>query len=319
VFFGTTDNWLTLKALLFCIFVQLGTNLHNDYSDFVKGADTKDRVGQARATQQGWLSPAQTAAAACGCLTAAAVIPLTLPRQLIQDDVLIWFLTVTSIFNAFAYTGGPFPLGYIGLGHVSIGYSGLGDVFVFLYFGLVATLTLPYILARLGGGGAVDGTLMEVSLRLDLLRQGPLMACCVLALPVGFLAINIIVVNNLRDRHTDVLAHKRTLAVRCGATFCRIEYTVLLAASYAMCTALAWSPRLAYYGTLLQYRPQESQPWMLLPLLSLPMAWVQLEGVWNKEGSSLNAHVGGSALLQLLFCVLMVIGLTQSSLSRLLD
>ena len=133
--------------VLFCLTVQLGTNLHNDYADFVKGADTKDRVGHARATARGWLTPTQTCIAATSALSVTLASGIYLVNAVNQwHNPFLWFLIFSSIFNAFAYTGGPYPLGYIGLADWSIAYVGLGDVFVFLYFGLVATLMLPYLM-----------------------------------------------------------------------------------------------------------------------------------------------------------------------------
>jgi len=133
--------------VIFCLTVQLGTNLHNDYADFVKGADTKDRVGQARATAKGWLTPKQTCVAATATLSVTFASGIYLMNAVDQwYNPFLWFLVVSSVFNAFAYTAGPYPLGYLGLSEWSIAYAGLGDAFVFLYFGLVATLMLPYLM-----------------------------------------------------------------------------------------------------------------------------------------------------------------------------
>lgn len=133
--------------ILFCLTVQLGTNLHNDYADFLKGADTKDRVGQARATAKGWLTPTQTCVAATSTLSVTLAAGVYLVNAVEQwHNPFLWFLIVSSVFNAFAYTAGPYPLGYLGLSEWSIAYAGLGDAFVFLYFGLVATLMLPYLI-----------------------------------------------------------------------------------------------------------------------------------------------------------------------------
>ena len=260
--------------------IQLGTNLHNDYADFVLGADTHKRVGQARATQKGWLTPQQTCAASTLILTLALAIGIQLifQQQQQKNDPLLWFIILSSIFNAVAYTGGPFPLGYIGLGRVSIAYSGLGDVFCFIYFGLVATLTIPYLAIVHEG----DYKYMIAFKRLQ--------PCFGPALQVGFLATAIIVVNNLRDRHTDVLAHKRTVAVLFGGTFCRFEYALLILCSYAL--------------VVMEYLKSDNNR-TLLPFLSLPMAITQLQAIWSKEGADLNPHVGETARLQLGFCILL--------------
>lgn len=264
--------------VLFCATVQLGTNLHNDYADFVKGADTDKRVGQARATAQGWLTPAETCRAATLTLLITAVAGVYLlvsSRQ--TGNAFAWFLICTSVINAFAYTGGPYPLGYIGLGNVSIAYAGLGDVFVFLYFGLTGTLFLPYLQAA--SGEAVDWPRLWLY-----------------ATQVGLLATNIIVVNNLRDRHTDVAADKHTTAVRFGRVFSLTEYMFCLGVTYALVVVDVF-----VYADFAVAR--------LLPLVSLPLALKELKAVVNKDGSALNAHVGGTAKVQFLFCILLSIGL----------
>mmetsp|Transcript_15062 Transcript_15062/g.30363 ORF Transcript_15062/g.30363 Transcript_15062/m.30363 type:complete len:439 (-) Transcript_15062:927-2243(-) len=306
-----TESVISISVLAilwasFACLIQLGTNLHNDYADFVKGADDHRRIGQARATQRGWLTPLQTASGATLCLGLASAIGLYLAyiagtctadtsngstcTSMYGLDKATLFIVATSVFNAVAYTGGPYPLGYIGLGSISIGYSGLGDIFVFLYFGLVATLGVPYLYLRSCGNTESAFLLL---LDNELFRRA-LHA----AIPVGNLATAIIVVNNLRDRKTDIGANKRTLAVRFGEWFARIEYAVLVLSSYAFLFALAKSYEDA----------------MILPLLSLPVAMPQLDAVafGDKDGSALNDHVGGTARLQLLFCLLLVLGIQLS-------
>ena len=282
----------------FACLIQLGTNLHNDYADFVKGADNEKRVGQARATQKGWLTPRQTAGGATLCLALATAIGLYLAqiaatgRDCYGFDGPSLFIVASSVFNAVAYTGGPYPLGYVGLGSVSIGYSGLGDIFVFLYFGLVATLGVPYLYLRSHGNAESPLLLL---LGNDLFRRS-----FHASLPIANLATAIIVVNNLRDRKTDVEAQKLTTAVRFGETFARSEYAFLVLSSYAFLFVLA---KLTYENA-----------W-ILPLLSLPVAMPQLEAValGGKDGAALNEHVGGTARLQLLFCLLLVLGIILST------
>jgi 1,4-dihydroxy-2-naphthoate octaprenyltransferase len=252
-------------------------------------------------------------------------------------DPLMTFVVLSSMFNAVAYTGGPFPLGYVGLGELSIGYSGLGDIFVFLYFGIVATMGVPYLYLVRSLPAAVaassssacmqsssnalatttttttDGGGDGVILLWNMLRPSLLHS-----LPVGFLATAIIVVNNLRDRHTDVHARKRTLAVRCGEKFARMEYFVLVLGSYAFCViyycySCWWSSSTT---TITTSGPMTTMAWTsLLPLLSFPAALPQLRAVafGGKDGMALNDHVGGTARLQMMYCVLMAIGLAISS------
>jgi 1,4-dihydroxy-2-naphthoate octaprenyltransferase len=261
--------------------VQLGTNLHNDYADYCRGADTDKRVGHARATAKGWLTPTQT------CVAATAVLATTLLSGIyllhVTDQLgngFLWFLILSSIFNAFAYTGGPFPLGYVGLGEFSIAYSGLGDLFVFLYFGLVATLMLPYLLSLQPNNNKVDWQ-----------SQG------IYGAQVGLLATNIIVVNNLRDRITDVAAHKMTTAVRFGRGFSILEYKFFVFLTYSL---------------VLLDTFRSNSVLRLLPLLSLPVAVGEARAVETTDGAALNKHVGGAAKVQVLFCILLSTALVLS-------
>ena len=278
---ATRPPWQCLLLwTTFCLTVQLGTNLHNDYSDYVQGADTSSRIGHARATAQGWLTPFQTCAAACAALTVTAASGVLLAFQTQQqDNPVVWFWMGTSIFNAFAYTAGPFPLGYIGLGNWSIAYAGLGDIFVLIYFGYVAVLMLPYLLAN-NTITAVDWTSQWIY-----------------GTQVGLLATNIIVVNNLRDRHTDVQAHKRITSVRFGRGFSLGETVWCLVVSYALVVVDA---------------VRAARAVRLLPLLSVPAAISEAVAVFCKDGAALNPHVGGAAKVQLLFSVLLSLGLWWS-------
>lgn len=301
--------WLTVEWTVFCMLMQLGTNLHNDYADFVKGADNEKRVGQARATQKGWLTPFQTAMASGLTLLVGLLLGMGFVAKIVtattfgggtantndqaqlQRIATMVFVVVSSIFNAFAYTGGPWPLGYIGLQNFSLGYSGLGDLFVFLYFGLVATLVPPFLYVACNNGNSnnyQDGILME----------NILWTILPYAIQVSVLATNIIVVNNLRDRHTDVLANKRTLAVRFGATFCRVEYGTNVFVAYGL---VLWN--------CIVSSSNSSSLFLLLPLLSVPLAWKEWRALYHKEGGALNQHVGGAAKVQLLFCILLAVSI----------
>ncbi|KAL7507196.1 hypothetical protein ACHAXN_004415 [Cyclotella atomus] len=300
-------GWMAFQFAMFAALIQIGTNLHNDYADFVKGADTHKRVGQARATQRGWLTPYETCRGCVISLLAALfigmywLIPSSESCSSSYDPIMI-FIVASSIFNAVAYTGGPFPLGYIhpSLGNISIGYSGLGDLFVFLYFGIVATIGLPYLYLTkvecLNVSSAIFGgdssSLKEANgPQLQSLKQ-----TLIHSIPIGFLATAIIVVNNLRDRHTDVHAGKRTMAVRFGETFARSEYFLLVTISYLYCLYFAF---------------EENRYTGLLPLLSIPSSIPQLKAVAlrGKDGNALNDHVGGTAKLQMIYCVLLIVSL----------
>jgi 1,4-dihydroxy-2-naphthoate octaprenyltransferase len=241
------------------LLIQVGCNLANDYFDFVRGADTPERLGPARATQQGWLTPGQVAWGAGVALALALLVGVYLVA--VGGLPILW-VGIASLLSAVAYTGGPYPLGY----------HGLGDLFVLVFFGFVA----------------VCGTVWVQGL------QVPHTALYA-ALPVGTLATAILVVNNLRDRHTDAVAGKRTLAVRMGARATRLQYVLLLAAAYGV-LPLGWVLGDLHGG------------WML-PCFSLPLAWREIRGVLKTDGAGLNAHLAGTARLELVFGLLLALGL----------
>lgn len=184
-----------LAALLGALLIQVGTNLVNDYFDFKRGADTADRLGPPRATQQGWLAPRTVFMGAMVCFGLAFSVGLYLVA------VAGWPLVViglTSLAAGYAYTGGPFPLAY----------NGLGDVFVLVFFGFVAVGGTYFVLAH-----AVSATAL------------------IAAVPVGLLGVALLAVNNTRDEKTDAAAGKRTLVVRFGPGFGKAEYVACLVVS----------------------------------------------------------------------------------------
>ncbi|MBP6864511.1 MAG: 1,4-dihydroxy-2-naphthoate polyprenyltransferase [Candidatus Didemnitutus sp.] len=190
-------------CLIFALLVQIGTNFANDYFDFVQGADTPQRVGPRRAVAAGLVSPQRMLVATAMVLGLAFATGLLL---VIEGGWWLLPIGVASIVCAIAYTGGPYPLGY----------NGLGDVFVFLFFGLVAVGATFHVQA----GGAP----------LDVLLAGA---------GVGLLAANILVVNNYRDAETDARAGKRTLVVRFGRRFALWQYGLSVAFALAVAPALA--------------------------------------------------------------------------------
>ena len=195
---------LALAALLGALLIQVGTNLANDYYDFHKGADTEERLGPVRVTQAGLVAPRTVLVAAFLCFGAAVVVGLLLVRAGGWPVVAIGLL---SILAGWAYTGGPAPLGYLGL----------GEVFVLLFFGFAA----------------VGGTVWVQALRLP-------PATWLSALSVGCTGVLLIAVNNLRDVETDRRAHKRTLAARFGVGFARAEYAAVLAVAF-LAPVAAWA------------------------------------------------------------------------------
>lgn len=180
--------WAALPCLGFALLIQIGTNFANDYYDFVQGADTAERVGPKRAVAAGWVPPRTMKRAMLGVFAAAFVVGLSL---LAYGGWPLLVVGVASIVCGIAYTGGPYPLGY----------HGLGDLFVFIFFGLVAVCTTYFVQV---------GTISTASI--------------LVATGVGLLAANILVVNNYRDVETDAKAGKRTLVVRWGRRYARWQF-----------------------------------------------------------------------------------------------
>ncbi len=187
-------------CLAFALLVQVGTNFANDYYDALKGADTEERVGPRRAVASGLVAPATMRRAMVGVLAAAFLVGLTL---LAYGGWPLLLVGVASIACAVAYTGGPYPLAY----------HGLGDVFVFIFFGLVAVVATAFV---------QTGQVSQAAL--------------VASVGVGALATNILVANNYRDVETDRKAYKLTLLVRWGRAYGRWQFAV--AHGLAVCTPL---------------------------------------------------------------------------------
>ncbi len=248
-----------LAALLGALLLQIGANLANDVFDFKKGADTAERLGPPRVTAMGLLTPNQVLLGMCIALGLAALIGLYLVWV---GGWVILAIGVLSIICAVAYTGGPFPLGY----------NGLGDIFVFLFFGLAAVCGTYYVQA---------------------LTVTPLAWAS--AVPVGFLAVAILVVNNLRDIDTDRAAGKKTVAVRLGAQGAITEYLVLVGLAYLIPIGLTvWNFELI---------------WTLLTWGSLPLALPLIRIVRTQRGRSLNAALAGTARLEFVYALLFSLGL----------
>jgi 1,4-dihydroxy-2-naphthoate octaprenyltransferase len=248
-----------LAALLGAVLIQVGTNFANDVFDFEKGADTDERLGPVRAVHAGLLGAAQVRrgmwvafalATVCGgYLTAVAGLPVVA-------------IGLASVASGIAYTGGPCPLGY----------HGLGDVFVMVFFGFVAVCGTTFVQV-----GSVPALALWASL------------------PVGALATAVLVVNNLRDRETDARAGKRTLAVRLGRRGALLEYAALLVCAYLAPVAIV---ALGLAGAA-----------ALLPLASLPLGARLLSRVAVEEGRALNPRLGGTARLLLVHGALLSVGL----------
>ncbi len=248
-----------LAALVVAIFLQIGSNFANDYFDFIKGADTPARVGPVRVAASGLLSLRALQVGMVVVFGIAALAGLYLAAT--AGWHLLW-VGAAAIVAAVLYTGGPLPYGYVGL----------GDVFVFIFFGLVAVAGTYYVQAR---------TLSPLAVAVSV--------------PPGLLITAILVVNNLRDIRTDAQAGKRTLAVMLGERGTRREYALLVGGAYGML------PFLWLVGGL--------SPAVLLPWLTFPRALRLVRGVAQLQGPALNTILAGTAQLALVFSLLLALGI----------
>jgi 1,4-dihydroxy-2-naphthoate octaprenyltransferase len=253
-----------IAALVGALLIQIGTNLTNDVDDFERGADTPERRGPLRVTQAGLLPAAHVRRAAWLAFAAAAGVGLYL---IAVAGWPILVLGIAAIGSGLAYSGGPLPLGY----------RGLGDLFVFAFFGIAAVVGTYYVQA-----GIVS------------------YLTWVAALPVGALATAILVINNLRDRETDQAGGKRTLVVLLGARVGRAEFTALIALAYLTPAALWLADRCT--------------AWALLPWLTLPWAVTVVGTVATcreacREAERLNAALRSMARLHGVFAALFALGL----------
>lgn len=245
-----------LAALAGALAIQIGTNFANDVFDAERGADGPDRIGPTRAVSAGLISAAAMKRAMVAAFAIAAAFGLYLVAIAGWPIVAIG---IASILSGIAYTGGP-----------ALGYRGLGDVFVLAFFGFVAVCGTAYVQL-----GFVPPLAIWASI------------------PVGALATAILVVNNLRDRTTDVRAGKRTLAVRFGRRAALAEYALLLVAAYAVPLVLAVTGR----------------PWAALPLLTLPVAVIRMRALIATDGPALNPLLAATAQLLMLHGLLFAAGL----------
>lgn len=249
---------LVAAALLASVLIHAGTNLQNDVGDFRRGADIAGRVGPPRATTEGWLSASRVQAAAALCFGLAVLPGAYLAAR---GGWPIVAIGVASILAGAAYTAGPRP----------IAYSGWGEAFVVLFFGLVAVSGMYYLHAgTIGSAALLAGT------------------------AIGLLAAGVLVVNNLRDVDSDRRIGKNTLAVRRGVRFTLAEYAVLLLAPFALVLVLAAS---------------EERIGLLAPLVLLPWAvrlYFQVRQA--PSGAWLNGALASTAKLGLVFAVLLSAG-----------
>jgi 1,4-dihydroxy-2-naphthoate octaprenyltransferase len=260
---GKFDPAAAGLCLGFSLLIQIGTNFANDYYDFIRGADTTARVGPRRAVAAGLIAPATMKRAMLGVFGAAFVVGIGLVAW---GGPWLIAIGVASILCGVAYTGGPFPLAY----------HGWGDAFVFLFFGLVAVVATYFVQA---GRVTADALLVAV--------------------PIGLLATNILVVNNYRDVETDAAANKRTLVVRFGRRAARAQFNISL--------LVAFAAPLLFLG-------RGYPPWCLLPLVLAPLAWLHATRLrQSKTPKELITLLGATGKLLGLYALLFGAGLVLST------
>lgn len=256
---GAFKPLAALAALFAALMIQIGSNFANDLGDYRRDADRLDRMGPTRVTTAGLLSPEQVKVGMVVVFGLAAASGLYL-ISLGGWPILV--AGIVSILAAVAYTAGPLPFGYYGL----------GDVGTFVFFGLVAVIGTYYVQAH---------TVTPI--------------VWLSAVPVGALVTAILVVNNIRDADSDRQAGKRTLAVLLGRRGARIEYLLLLALAYAV-------PVILWLGF-------DLRPWVLLPLLTIPLAARQARSVLTILGPALNKTLAGTAQLAAVYALVFAAGI----------
>lgn len=254
-------SWDVTLVAMFCAFaIQIGTNFSNDYFDFIKGSDTEDRIGFERATASGAVSPQTMLRATIITMIIAFLAGLYLVW--IGGWVILWIGILSLIFGIM-YTGGPFPLGY----------NGLGDIFVFIFFGFVAVMGTTYV---------------------NTLEWSELAFWA--SIPIGALCVNILVVNNLRDVEQDRISGKKTLGVLFGERALKMEYLLMIGLSYLIPVIL--------------YHFKGFSLFIALPFLTLPFAWKLNKVVWQHEDKRvLNNTLEQTSKLMVFFGFLFAAGL----------
>jgi 1,4-dihydroxy-2-naphthoate octaprenyltransferase len=255
---GGAHTWPALAALFGAMWIQIGTNFANDVFDYEKGADTAERLGPTRATQAGLLTPRQTRG---GMIVSFVLASLAGVYLVGVGGWPVVAIGVFSIASGIAYTGGPWPLGY----------NGLGDVFVMLFFGFVAVCGTVYV---------------------QTLQVPPL--AWLASIPVGAIATAVLVVNNTRDFEQDRKVGKKTLVARFGRSFGIAEYVVLLILAWVVPFAIWLNGRSLY---------------VLLPLVCAPLGVQLAFAVSRKSGAELNPLLGRTAQLLLAFGGLFAAGI----------
>lgn len=249
----------SIIALICSILIQVGTNFTNDLYDFLKGADNKNRKGPQRVLASGFISATEMKFAIITVYGMAFLFGLYL---MFSCGVIVLIIGILSILAGLAYTAGPFPLAY----------NGLGDVFVFIFFGIIGTAGTYYL------------HMQEFSLLSFLI-----------SIPVGALITNILVVNNYRDIEEDRESNKYTLAVKLGRTFTKYQFINSIVISYLIIFIIFFTHDLSY--------------WIFLPVASIPVAIKLINMLFTFEGEQLNRTLELSAKYAALFGLLLSLGI----------
>ncbi len=253
-----------LACLLSALLLQIGSNLANDVFDYEKGADQGKRFGPVRVTQAGLLTPEDVKRGMLVVLSLSIFLGLYL---IFIGGWPILILGGAAILSAIAYTGGPFPLGY----------HGLGDIFVFVFFGLAAVTGTYYV------------QLLTVT--------APIWW---MAVAMGLLTVSILVVNNLRDIENDRQANKRTLAVRFGERFSRLEYLFCMLGAYIIPGALWGAGKLPILS--------------LVIFFTIPLSMRLVKAIYTDTGRELNKTLAGTGRLELVYALCFTLGLVVNSI-----
>ena len=250
---------ICIMTLLAAVLIQVGANFANDVFDFEKGADREDRLGPTRATQAGLISAEKMKKAMWQTFALAICVGFYLA---FIGGWPIVIIGLASIAAGIAYTGGPYPLGY----------HGFGDIFVFIFFGLIAVPGTYYL---------QTGIVNELSL-----YMGAVM---------GMLSTAILVVNNLRDADTDKFSGKNTLAVRFGKKFSKMQYSILILLPFLLPLYIWWN--------------FENELSLLITIFTLPISFHLIKQIFSLTGRDLNLVLARTARFLFIFTILLSMGL----------
>jgi len=257
---GEFNLLVTLIALVCSLLIQTGTNFTNDLYDYLRGADKTSRKGPVRVLASGLITVKEMKAGIFITFLSSFLLGLYL---VYVGGIIILVIGILSIIAGLAYTAGPYPLAY----------KGLGDIFVFMFFGLIGTMGTFYLQTN------------EISL-----------AAFLSSIPVGSLITNILVVNNYRDIEEDKIAGKNTLAVKLGKTFTQYQFIFLITVSFLTPLAL--------------FLFFDFKIWIFLPYLTLPVAYNITKMLFRLDGEQLNKTLELTAKFSALFGILFSAGLT---------